>query len=189
MNHVDRIIQTLRIKQVLPYIQPGAKVLDVGCDDGALLRHAPQIGTYVGVDPNAPTAGDTRARYVRGPFPDSDLLDGSYDVITLLAVLEHIPRESMGTFARACAAALRPGGVLAITVPSALVDPILHVLMRLKIADGMEAEQHYGFDPSETTVVFVGNGFTLEKHTRFELGLNHLFVFRRCATEAASAAS
>jgi hypothetical protein len=66
-----------------------------------------------------------------------------------------------------------------ITVPSPLVDPILDVLRALRVLDGMETEQHYGFKPSETKRLFGDAGFVLEKHEKFELGLNELFVFRR----------
>jgi len=45
--------------------------------------------------------------------------------------------------------------------------------------DGMEAEQHHGFDPGEVVPLMAGAGLRLVRHERFELGLNHLFVFDR----------
>ncbi len=184
MKRVDRILQTLRVRQVAPYIAPGASVLDVGCADGALLRHVSCLGRYVGVDPDAPLVTvDSRARFIRGTFPTAELAaEDKFDVMTLLAVLEHVPVAAQPAFAQACARQVVPNGRLAITVPSPLVDPILDVLMRLAFLDGMETDQHYGFDPKHTPAVFEPFGFRLERHHRFELGLNHLFVFRRTAT-------
>ena len=63
----------------------------------------------------------------------------------MLAVLEHIPVEQHAAVADSCAALLRPGGRVIITVPSPRVDGILHVLMRLRMISGMAAHEHYGF--------------------------------------------
>jgi hypothetical protein len=59
------------------------------------------------------------------------------------------------------------------------VDHILAALCGLRLADGMSLEQHDGFDPRTTPEFFVPSGFVLEYRRRFQLGLNHLFVFRK----------
>jgi hypothetical protein len=77
---------------------------------------------------------------------------------------------------RAIGRRLEHGGVLVATVPSPLVDHILHVLMFLRLIDGQEAHQHYGFVPKDLIKLFEGN-LRLVKHRKFQLGLNNLFVF------------
>ena len=42
----------------------------------------------------------------------------------------------------------------------------------------MEAHEHYGFDPRSVPEIFGSGRLRLERHRRFQLGLNHLFVFR-----------
>jgi SAM-dependent methyltransferase len=119
------------------------------------------------------------ATLVRGSFPD-DLPDcAPFDVITMLAVLEHVPRDRQQAFASACAKYLRPGGRLVITVPSPRVDAILSVLKTLRLVDGMSLEEHYGFDPDATPSIFASHGFDAVERRRFQFGLNNLFVFRR----------
>jgi len=114
----------------------------------------------------------------RGHFPEDLPQDAElFDCVTMLAVLEHVPDPA--AVARACHRVLAPGGRVVLTVPAPLVDRILEVGMALRLLDGMDAEHHHGFDPRETLPAFRGAGFTLRRHRRFELGLNHLFVFQR----------
>jgi len=182
MKPLDRTLQWLRIRQVRPFVDASSRVLDIGCFDGTLAEELGPFASYVGVDPDAPPSSEHPAwRFVRGTFPNDDVPSAAFDVVTALAVLEHIPTTEQRDFAERCFAALVPGGRMVITVPSPLVDHILEVLMKLRILDGMETTQHYGFDPIATRQLFVGAGFVLEKHERFELGLNHLFVFRRAS--------
>jgi hypothetical protein len=52
-------------------------------------------------------------------------------------------------------------------------------MIRLRVLDGMEADQHHGFQISEVEPLFVSAGLVLERHETFQAGLNHLFVFRK----------
>ena|SRR5688572_12467508 len=181
MKPLDRALQQMRVRMVSPYIKAGARVLDIGCADGILYRKVAPPDLYVGVDPDAPAAAPSPAvRFIRDVFPTQQLDPAErFDVITVTAVLEHVPRDAQSGFARACARHMMRGGCLAITVPSPIVDSILAFLKGASLLDGMKDEEHYGFDAGMTPAVFEPHGFRLERHSRFELGLNHLFVFRR----------
>jgi SAM-dependent methyltransferase len=178
---IDRLLQRWRIDRARRYIPAGSRVLDVGCADGALFRRlGDNTSDSVGIDPALDTPVDgERFTLVPGHFPADLTAGGEFDVITMLAVLEHVPPDEQRRLAAACAERLRPGGRLIVTVPAPLVDRILDVLERLRVIDGMATEQHYGFDPSRTPAVFVGADFRLFASERFELGLNHLYVFER----------
>jgi 2-polyprenyl-3-methyl-5-hydroxy-6-metoxy-1,4-benzoquinol methylase len=183
VKRVDLLLQRLRIRAIEPYLKAGMRVLDIGCADGVLYRLAPPLDSYVGVDPDASEGSiGPNARLVRGMFPTGEIDDRQqFDLLVALAVLEHVPAAEQATFARACARHVAPGGHVAITVPSPIVDPILHVLKSTSIVDGMRSEQHYGFRPDDTPGIFEPHGFQLRLHRRFELGLNHLFVFQSTA--------
>jgi 2-polyprenyl-3-methyl-5-hydroxy-6-metoxy-1,4-benzoquinol methylase len=169
---LDRLLQRMRERVALPHIPRGARLLDVGCADGTLLRAAAtRIREGIGIDPDAP-AGD--ARLQRGRFPDDLRVTGTFDAITMLAVFEHVPESERARVVEACRHLLRPGGRVILTVPSPAVDRIVDALRALRLVHGMDIEAHHGYDPRETPRHF--RGFRVLTHHPFELGLNHLYV-------------
>lgn len=97
------------------------RLLDIGCGAGGTLRELARLGEAFGVDaePAEVEAARRRSgcdvRLGRLPEPIS-FEDASFDVVTLLDVLEHIDDDtaSLATVARL----LRPGGLFLCTVPA-----------------------------------------------------------------------
>jgi 2-polyprenyl-3-methyl-5-hydroxy-6-metoxy-1,4-benzoquinol methylase len=180
MTWLDRFLQKWRIRVARRELPPGARVLDIGTHDGTLFCLTRARG--VGIDPElaavTPISGVT---LVKGSFPEdlSSLPDGSFDAVTALAVIEHVPESELPIWAEAIARLVVPGGLLIMTVPAPTVDTILHVLMRLKLVAGMEAHQHHGFKLSNLDYIFMAPLWQRAKHRTFELSLNHLYVFER----------
>jgi hypothetical protein len=86
---------------------------------------------------------------LKGLFPDALSDSRPFDVIALLAVLEHVPPEPQRRLALDCARYLKQGDHLVITIPSPVVDHILSLLRFLRLIHGMALEQHYGYDPRQ----------------------------------------
>src|SRR2546428_5910329 len=116
---IDRALQRWRIAKAAPYIPQGARVLDVGCADGALFRVlADRIAGGVGIDPALATESqDGRVRLVRGAFPDDLHVGGQFDAITMLAVFEHLADAAQRNAAAPSATMLRRRGGHVLTVP------------------------------------------------------------------------
>lgn len=184
LKTIDRIIQYWRIAKVRRYLSRGARVLDVGCADGALfrqLRH--QISSGVGVDHAlAQSIRDAHFQLIAGSLSDDLVSSGDFDIVTLLAVVEHLREEMMPELRRRCVRALKPGGLLIITVPSTQVDHILHLLTRLHLITGMSLHEHHGFNPADVPGWFGADGLTLVESRTFQLGLNNLFVFQKAGS-------
>jgi SAM-dependent methyltransferase len=179
MRFLDRILQNWRARRARLWVPRGGRVLDIGCHQGEFLNSlGDQIQPSIGLDPLTSAAGSDRHWLL--PLAFSEPLtfpDGTFDAVVLLATLEHIRAKE--PLARECFRLLRPGGRVIITVPSPRVDTIVGLLHRLHLADGMSLEEHHGFDPNTTPDIFLEHGFILEHQARFQLGLNHLYVFRR----------
>ena len=191
MKSLDRYLRDARIAHARKWIPKGSAVLDVGCGDGELFRALEgDISRGVGIEPTL-EAKVTLAgcELLPGNFPDVNPAVGeTFDVVTMLAVLEHIPPDGQAKLASACDAVLNPGGRVVITVPSPRVDDILHVLLALRLVDGISAHEHYGFKPALTTGIFPTPTYRLLKRQQFQLGLNNLFVLEKADAPVASPA-
>lgn len=181
MKALDRVLQNWRIAKARPYVQQHSRVLDLGCGDGALFRSIePAFTEGVGIDPTLDRSVDNgRWRLIAGRFPEDLAEEAPFDVITLLAVLEHVPADEQKRWVDACTKLLKPGGHVVITVPSPLVDWILAVLKRTRLIDGMSLEEHYGFHPSRVPALFSNGQLDLVAARKFQFGCNNLFVFRK----------
>lgn len=181
MKITDRILQRWRIARARPFIPHAARVLDIGSSDGELFqRLGSWISDGIGIDPELKRDTHIHGVPLIASFFPEDMPDVEpFDAITMLAVLEHFPSSEYAKLSRSCARFLKPGGVLIITVPSPQVDKILRVLKVLRPVDAETLEQHHGYDVTQTTTIFSEDRFRLKRHTRFQLGLNHVFVFER----------
>lgn len=180
MKKFDIFLQKKRILQTVPFIRNGCSILDIGCSDGALFRFYNKKGiefTGIGIDPDInDDIPDKNYSLIKASFPDIRIQE-KFDVITVLAVLEHIACNKLEDFIKACRDRLNPDGKIILTVPHPFVDHLLWLLMFLRLLDGMEAGQHHGFDMKSAVKLFKKYGFEKVCHKTFQLGLNNLFVF------------
>lgn len=182
MKALDKILRRWRMAVAMREAPvPLRAAFDIGCHDGFLLGGlGPETVRRDGCDPELACASTTDAqRLVPGHFPDAlddSFLDGSYDAIFALAVLEHLSEEQLRNSAATLARMLAPGGRFIATVPHPFVDKIIHVLIALRLLEGTDFEHHHGFDP-ELLAGYFAKDLTLLKRKTFQLGLNNCFVF------------
>jgi SAM-dependent methyltransferase len=99
----------------------GARVLEVGCGTGHNLRMLGEFGKVDACELDAVARGLASDRLGRpvleARLPDLSMFaEGSYDVIALLDVLEHVPDDLNSL--KAIQRLLKPGGGLVLTVPA-----------------------------------------------------------------------
>lgn len=180
MKRLDYFIQSMRIRKALQHIPPGSEILDIGCADGALFKMAGnKLKQGLGIDPGIDReVVGPNYRLIAGSFPESIPGDLNFDVVTMLAVFEHLTLESQTNIVKALPAYLRENGKVILTIPSPEVDKILEWLKRLKLIDGMDLGQHHRFDVQQVHQI-MGSNFFVVHIEKFQLGLNNLFVFTK----------
>jgi hypothetical protein len=181
MKFLDKYLQNVRIKKAQKYIRKNDIVLDIGSADGVMFeKWKGFIKAGFGIDPilSAEVKTDFYS-LIPGFFPYDCPSDQSYDVITMLAVLEHIPTNQQITLEEHCFNRLNKNGRVIITVPSPRVDIILNLLKKLRLIDGMSLDEHFGFRPEHTTQLFTEKHFKIIDKKKFQFSLNNLFVFEK----------
>lgn len=110
---------------VKKYVQPGAKVLDLGCGNGRLAEALPEV-KYVGVDGCDSLAAEAKKNYAlriaHYEFRALDMLEleelgeKDFDVVFMFASLNHIAgEENRKKVLRDAGRILKPGGVVVMT--------------------------------------------------------------------------
>ena len=167
-------------------LRPTMRVLDYGAGTGLLSEQlAEAVGSLVLADPSAGMRAVMEAKVAAGTLPNATVVDldltqdasdvGSFDLVTTMLALHHIP-DLAGVLA-GLAAVLESGGQLAV-IDLEAEDGSFH---------GPGFPGHEGFDRDELTTALTAAGFTaptfaalppLEKHGR-EYGLFLVTCTRR----------
>jgi SAM-dependent methyltransferase len=120
-----RLLHRRMLGPLLP-LERDAPVLDVGCGRGYALQDLAELGyrNLQGVETDANQAAFARNQQLEVVHAESTetflaTRSGTYAVVLLMDVLEHVPRPAQPGFLRAIAASMRPGGRLICTVPNA----------------------------------------------------------------------
>ena len=103
------------------HLLPHARILDLGCGSGEMLRNLAARGytCLFGLD-ISPPLGSSAIRYLEGDMDAcaTGFENGSTDLILAVEVLEHV--ENMGVLLKEVARILKPGGWLLATTPNVM---------------------------------------------------------------------
>jgi ubiquinone/menaquinone biosynthesis C-methylase UbiE len=174
---LEPLLRWFRLRRVIKEIPANATILDVGCGSKATFLRAisPRIKLGFGVDFKVANTQfgnlNTTQVMLDGTLPFEDAI---FDVVTMLAVLEHIEQEKL--ILREIHRVLKDDGKLVITVPSIWSKPILELFSyRLKIISEAEIRDHKRYyDRQKLRQVLVDeSNFKHFQHQYFQCWMNN----------------
>jgi SAM-dependent methyltransferase len=164
------LLEPWRLHVVLPFVR--GRLLDLGCGYNNLSRaHGLGLGADVfpweGIDVRI---GDA----ARLPFRD-----GSFDTVSVVAALNHIPNREAALLA--VMRVLRRGGLFLATMIGPWTGRFAHMLFHQDEArrGGMRPGEVDGIRPIAMRALLQQAGFELVHEVPFQLRLNRLYVARK----------
>ncbi|HEX4926003.1 MAG TPA: class I SAM-dependent methyltransferase [Bdellovibrionales bacterium] len=183
---LEKVLRRFRLSRVLPHIDQGDVLLDVGCgwEAKALRELAPRLSKGIGIDFKVePFNVPSHIKLVATRFEAADwpVGEAECDKAIMLAVLEHIEPALVGATLKNIRRALKPGGKLILTVPTPPAQPVLEFLSyKLGVINEAEIRDHkLYYDRPRLERTLSENGFTIERYKTFQLGMNSFCVASR----------
>jgi len=159
-----------RLNQVLPVVK--GKLLDIGCGKNILVKmHGDGVGVDVFDWGGGAMVVENTAQL---PFPDQ-----SFDTITFLACLNHIPNRQ--EVLKEAKRLIKPEGILIITMINPIFGKIGHSVWWYsedKHRGGMKDGEVGGLWSNDIIEICNSAGFNLAKKIKFEYGLNNVYIFK-----------
>lgn len=158
------------------------RVLDIGCGSYPLFLVSTNFAEKYGLDRvQVNASNEVRAQNIT--LVEHDLTSGHelpfsgdfFDVVTMLAVFEHVDAHLIQHLVAEVRRVLRPGGVYVMTTPSSWTEGLLKLLARLGMVSHEELDEHKRqYRLSEMRAIFVKAGFSSDqvRFGYFEAGMN-----------------
>ncbi len=183
-------LEQKRNLEVARLIEERSRILEVGCGSAGLLKTLDKLGkkpaSYWGIDVLLEVIEDNRKRYPEHTFSCLDIqsddigqIHGVFDVIALIAVIEHIqqPEEALIRLKDE----LTPEGKMIITAPR-LGGELLHTIgAKIGLFSQTALQEHNDRFPDYEDFVKLSelSGLKLILYKRFLWGFNQLVLLSR----------
>lgn len=165
-----------RFAAARPFLR--GRVLDVGCGTGGLAAFV-EPDAYLGVEVDAFSLGRAQAAHPRHRFVSGlSEVDGVFDTVLALAVIEHVPDPA--GFLTTLAAHLQrsPHARLVLTTPHPSVDWVHDIGAAVGLFSRHANEEHEELlDKRKLRDVGLAAGLTMKSYRRFLFGANQVASF------------
>jgi SAM-dependent methyltransferase len=185
---LEPFLARMRARQANRLIPPAlrdGRILDIGCGSYPYFVSHTSFKQKFAIDQLTPgNAQDSLIWHTLDLNTSPQLLfeDGFFNVITMLAVVEHFNPNSLVRLFQEAHRTLRPGGLMIITTPAAWSDGILRTMARIRLVSPEEINEHvYAYTLPLLGWYFGKGGFAMDKvrFGYFELMLNLWAVAER----------
>ncbi|MEW6682868.1 MAG: class I SAM-dependent methyltransferase [Nitrospirota bacterium] len=136
--------------QLIPQLHRGGRLLDIGCGAHPYFLFHTQFREKYGVDQVVSEAlaaecVESKTYLISFDIHRSEALpfkNQFFDVVTMLAVFEHVEPRRLPTLLGEVYRVLRPGGIFILTTPAAWTDYLLKTMAKLRLVSPVEIEDH-----------------------------------------------
>jgi SAM-dependent methyltransferase len=167
--------------RLIPPASRKGRLLDVGCGEHHRFLKSTQFADKYGLDrlagrnghepgPDVVTRLDCDIETIdRLPFEDE-----YFDVVTMLAVFEHIDPQRLVHLMAEVKRVLKPGGLCILTTPAAWTDAVLRVLAALRLVDPAMIDEHKdAYSHAKISAILKRSGFA---HDQMRFGYFEMFM-------------
>jgi SAM-dependent methyltransferase len=171
---------------LIPDAARTGRILDIGCGSYPAFLRGTRFAERFGLDRVAiADINEAGLKLVEYDIADRSGLpfeSGFFDVVTMLAVFEHLETQSLRSLLQEIRRVLRPGGTYVMTTPVRWTEGILKVMSRLRLVSDEEVSEHKAqYSHAEVVALLLDAGFVRQqiRHGTFELGMNLWAAARR----------
>ena len=184
-GHLDEFLSKLRCAQankLIPSSSRKGRILDVGCGTYPLFLLNTQFADKSGIDQVVTDSSHVSWQEDGIQFSHYDLEhddrmpfdDEFFDIVTMLAVFEHIEPEILVCQLKEIRRMLKPDGLFIMTTPAGWTDGILTAMAALHLVSSVEFEEHKdAYTPKKISALYQKAGFQKEK---MDIGYFELFM-------------
>lgn len=168
--------------RLIPAVSRTGRLLDIGCGEHPRFLMSTEFAEKYGLDRLTGRDGDascppaiTRLDYDIETAERLPFEDGYFDVVTMLAVIEHIEPERVVTVVAEIRRLLKPGGTYILTTPAVWTDGLLRVMAKLRMVNPVLFDEHKdAYSHAKIARILSRGGFSREnmRFGYFELFMN-----------------
>lgn len=158
------------------------RILDVGCGSYPYFLEFIDFKEKYGIDPSLSTLKpkDIKITLKKINIANQKLpfADNYFDVVSMLAVFEHITGDKLQFSLKEIKRVLKKEGIFIITTPAPWADKILHFMGQFGLISKDEIEEHkHNHEKSKIVDIFKKSGFSQKniKSGYFEIYMNMWF--------------
>lgn len=158
------------------------KILDIGCGSYPYFLNTIKFNKKYGVDPSLINTDVKNMKLFKNDVAKSKLPfnNNYFDVVTMLAVFEHIDGSKLNKFLKEIFRVLKKNGIFIITTPSPWSDRLLHQMAKVGLISSEEIHDHKShYDMKTILKIIRSSGFRDIKNGYFELWFNMWFACKK----------
>lgn len=167
--------RALKANSLIPEDKRKGKILDIGCGSFPYFLSVTKFSEKYGIDPSLITSQhqDIKLSKIDVTKKKTPFNDSFFDVVTMLAVFEHIEMDKINFVLGEIKRVLKKGGTLLITTPAPWSDKLLHAMANIGVISKEEIHEHKShYAKLKIENIIKESGFSKIKSGYFEAFMN-----------------